>query len=351
MEPLEGSRKAALAQSIELVPDPKRPMGFQVRRRHRSRFSEQLILRMALRDTPPRSGNLDLRLLAEGDSWCNLLWPVSGYPKTLVDVLSEQYYTVNLGWPGDTFKKILQEQQDVYRQPLQSNTFDYFIFSAGGVDFFTALTHYAKAYQEGDGSDDPNDYIKPGFDRFLNTIGESYEGVAKQVTTWTSRTTLLLHGYDHAIPKPGGIFLGQRFEGLGYDVAGGMPRKIVREAIDRYYTKLFDVADKTGRRVSVVDCRGAVGTRWHDELHATTTGAGAIAERFLQAMDIPSPALVASAARSRSPAPNAGTRSEESGTPQRGLPLSSSSNVTATSALAESRTLSPSISATSPSRT
>ena len=105
MEPLEGSRKAALAQSIELVPDQKRPMGFQVRRRHRSRFSEQLILRMALRDTPPRSGNLDLRLLAEGDSWCNLLWPVSGYPKTLVDVLSEQYYTVNLGWPGDTFKK------------------------------------------------------------------------------------------------------------------------------------------------------------------------------------------------------------------------------------------------------
>lgn len=286
MEPLNKERKAALADSISLVPDPKRPMGFQVKRTKRSRFSEELLLRMALRDSAPRSGNLDVRILAEGDSWCNLLYPISGYPKTLVDVLSEDYYTVNLGWPGDTFEKILREQQDRYKQALQANTFDYFILSAGGNDFFTALAKFTRRADQGGSSTDPKDYIKPEFDRFLTTIAGWYRGVARQVTTWTTRTTLLLHGYDYAIPKPGGVFLGRRFEALGYRIAGGMPKKIVKEAIDRYYATLNAVAVDASRRVKVVDCRDVVGTRWHDELHATTAGAGDVAAQFKATMGI-----------------------------------------------------------------
>ena len=214
-------------------------------------------------------------------SWCNLLWPISGYPKTLVNVLAERFYTVNVGWPGDTFREIREEQEDIYGQLLQSNTFDYFIFSAGGVDFFTALTKYARRFEEGNGSSDPSDYIKPAFDGFLAEIKGWYKRVARQVTTWTTRTTLLLHGYDHAVPKQNGQFLGRRFEALGYSIGGGMPKKIVHEAIERYYTTIAGV---TGPRVKVVNCRGAVGTKWFDELHATTPGAKDIADRFLAAM-------------------------------------------------------------------
>jgi hypothetical protein len=286
MEPLTERRKAILADQISLLPDPKRPMGFRVVRTRRSRFSDDLVMRMAFRDTPPRSANMNTRILAEGDSWCNLLWPISGYPKTLVDVLSEQFYTVNLGWPGDTIEKILSEQQAGYKQQLQSNTYDFFIFSAGGVDFFTALAKFARRFEEGGGSTDPNDYIRTGFDTFLTEIKARYKGVAKQVTTWTTRTTLLLHGYDYAVPKPGGEFLGRRFEALGYSIAGGMPKKIVREGIDRYYAILEEVAASAGGRVKIVNCRDAIGAKWHDEIHATSSGAAVVASRFLQKMGL-----------------------------------------------------------------
>jgi hypothetical protein len=70
------------------------------------------------------------RICAEGDSWINILWPLSrfeGYNETFVDIIERdaRFSISNIGWPGDTFESIVQREQ--FKAPIQSGIFDLFI--------------------------------------------------------------------------------------------------------------------------------------------------------------------------------------------------------------------------------
>jgi hypothetical protein len=97
------------------------------------------------------------RLCADGDSWINILWPLSsafGHQKTFFDVLQDSYRTKDVAYPGDTFRQMLAMKD--YRQPIASRIYDFFIFSGGGNDVLGggALVELLRSKSEGGGSTD-----------------------------------------------------------------------------------------------------------------------------------------------------------------------------------------------------
>jgi hypothetical protein len=251
----------------------------ELREGREKKAGQQLVLQRAFQDHVKPSYNMDVKICAEGDSWCNLLWPVSGYPKTLVDWLAERYYTSNIAWPGDKLEEVVNRQQ--YEQPIKSGIFDYFIISGGGVDFFSDLKVYLRPFKSVKNGSRPEDFIiESEVVQFLTDARRRFNRVIKNVSVWSKKTKILSHGYDHAVPKPGGVFLGKRFEALGYNTSSRLPREIVRVVIDRYYDLLHDIERHSGGKFTVVDCRGACTNKWFDELHGNKNATRIVADRF-----------------------------------------------------------------------
>jgi hypothetical protein len=82
-----------------------------------------------------------------------------------------------------------------------------------------------------------------------------------------------MQGYDYSIPVASGQYLGRRFEALGYDIASGLPKAIVRELVDSFNAMLQGVAANSKGRAVALDFRGRIGTQWHDEIHPNQKGA------------------------------------------------------------------------------
>lgn len=279
---------ARLSAAVSLQPDPKQALVFKVlyTRGRRSRLQavlDQMVLHRAFTDGPRAAAVKDVRVLAEGDSWINLLYPISGYPPTLADRIdaAQGYFVHNVGWPGDTFQGILTGQVTQRRQLLESNTFDHFVFSGGGNDFIggQALKSFLRPFPGGNPT--PKDCLRmDDLEAALGTVANGYRRIDHEVATWTTRTTMLVHGYDHAIPRPGGPWLGTPLAARGYGVTSKLARDIIAFMVDRFYEVLAGVEDKA-KRIRLVDCRGAVGSDWHDELHPNAQAAERVARRFL----------------------------------------------------------------------
>lgn len=278
--------------TVVLRKDPKRALVYEVEINRSQptglrRRSEEFLLRRAFRDSLVAPAPSDIRVMAEGDSWCNLLWPVSGYPPTFVDLIDETkgYYVNNIGWPGDTFEEIMDEKQ--YKQLLQSNSFAYFVFSGGGNDIVggEALKKFLRPKSAAGSNPKPEDCIdRKKFDAALTRVGKGYRLVAKETKAWTTRTKLLIHGYDYAIPRAGGQWLGRPLADKGYAPTGALAKEIIKYLVDRFYEELEDVASEAGARVKLVNCRGACAGNWHDELHPNKRGAGKVAALFQEKM-------------------------------------------------------------------
>ncbi|MBB3705629.1 hypothetical protein [Aminobacter aminovorans] len=95
-----------------------------------------------------------------------------------------------------------------------------------------------------------------------------------------------MHGYDYSIPKPGGQYLGRRFEELGFDTGTRLPREIVKVLVDRFYDALQSVAKGSGGRALVVDFRNTIGRLWHDEIHPNDGGAKKLATQAAKKMGL-----------------------------------------------------------------
>ena len=84
--------KAAAAQVVSLQKDPKRALVFKVKPQPRAgvrtrRQVEDVLVRRAFQARSRFPAVSEVRVLAEGDSWINIVWPISGYPPTLVNSL------------------------------------------------------------------------------------------------------------------------------------------------------------------------------------------------------------------------------------------------------------------------
>lgn len=248
--------------------------------------------------TAPQPGTYKFRLAIEGDSWANILWPWSkifGYNQAFSNIIDEddRFYINNVGWPGDTLENVVHETFSIgiqgqngrgLRVPIQSGIFDFLILSGGGNDFLGGgeLKKFLKPFVAG--VDDPWDCLdKQKVDRVFSRIRTAYLRLIQAVNLWSRKTHIFLHGYDHAIPRAGGRWLGDPFSSRGYDPSDKICAEIVKLLVDRMYD-LLDQISAENRRVHVVNVRGCCQENWHDELHPNLPAARLVARKFIESM-------------------------------------------------------------------
>jgi hypothetical protein len=221
-----------------------------------------------------------VKLCGEGDSWLNLLSHISGFPKTLFDILGETFPTRNIAKPGDTFETVFAEKQ--YKSVLGSGLYRVFVFSAGGNDFLGggSLAALLKHKSQGGGSGDPADYInETQLQKVLTKLDKGYRAVAREAKLFEPRILMLTHGYDYALPRKNGKWLGTAMKSKGYAHDDPISPKIIAFLVDRF-NDMLKAVDADFVHVRHVNVRGTVAGRWHDELHPKEPAARDIAKLF-----------------------------------------------------------------------
>jgi hypothetical protein len=229
----------------------------------------------------PRSmAAASVKLCGEGDSWLNLLSHLSGFPKTFFDVLGESFPTRNIAKPGDTFENMFAEKQ--YKSVLKSGLYRVFIFSAGGNDILGggSLSALLKNKSEGHGSSNAADYInQTQLKKVLTKLDTGYRAVAREAKLFEDRILMLTHGYDYALPRKNGKWLGTPMQGKGYAHDDPISPKIIAHLVDRF-NEMLKALDADFAHVRHVNVRGTVAGRWHDELHPKELAARDVAKLF-----------------------------------------------------------------------
>ena len=137
-----------------------------------------------------------------------------------------------------------------------------------------------KNKSDGHGSSNPSDYIKP--DKLAATLArlkKGYRQVAKQAKLSRSDILMLTHGYDYAIPRKDGQWLGTPLKAAGFAHDDPLSPKIIAFLVDRFNDMLGEI-DTEFAHVRHVNVRKTIKTKWHDELHPTTEGARLVAKLF-----------------------------------------------------------------------
>jgi hypothetical protein len=280
-------------RNIKLIPDAEQAFVFKV---IDAETGEELspeeveALRPPKTDEPPARRAAErgarglaaepLRICGEGDSWMSFLGLSLFFPKTFFDILGETFTTLSVGFPGHTFEEILAAKQ--FKQTLDSGRFKVFIFSGGGNDFLGggALVKMLKNKSDGHGSSNPSDYIAPDkLSATLAKLKKGYRSVAKQAKASRSDILMLIHGYDYAIPRKDGQWLGKPLKAAGFAHDDPLSRKIIVFLVDRFNDMLGEI-DAEFAHVRHVNVRKTIKTKWHDELHPTTEGARLVAKLF-----------------------------------------------------------------------
>lgn len=227
-------------------------------------------------------------IVAEGDSWFRLPTPIM--PPTLIDLLQQSngYAIDNMAHWGDTLADMVLAGQ--FWAPLVSGQADTFLFSAGGNDVLGGELGLARFLRLFDvDHTKPSDaayYIKPEFYDNLKLILQSYEALIQRVHVRAPDVIMLGHGYDYAIPRVEGPWIGNgmMFVGLDPTFHAGLCQAIVRLMIDSFNNALAGFAT-TYSNYRYVDLRGAIGkSEWRDELHPTKAGAAKTAALFDKAL-------------------------------------------------------------------
>lgn len=244
-------------------------------------------------------GEFEYRVVVEGDSWANILYPWSHYLFEYNEAFPDfiemdpRFYYQNVGWPGDTLENIVErslsskisdERDKGLYVPVKSGIFDFLIFSGGGNDFLGGgeLKKFLKRYQPG--TVDPWSCLDTEkVSEVYKRVATLYKRIIKFVNVSSPKTQIFLHGYDHAVPRTGGKWLGTPFSSKGYRPDSKLCADIIAALVDRMYETLESIAS-SNRTVHVVDVRGICRNNWHDELHPNEPAAKAIAEKFIRSM-------------------------------------------------------------------
>ncbi|MCK1623189.1 SGNH/GDSL hydrolase family protein [Bradyrhizobium sp. 160] len=229
------------------------------------------------------------RIVAEGDSWFRLphIFP---YPKTCVDFLQASGYQIaNVGHWGDTLDQMLLAGEF---WPYIDGEADLLLFSGGGNDILgngqlaTFLNLFDVDHTK---PSDASYYVRQEFYDNLRSVVSSLEnGLIVPMTTRHANKKIIMHGYDYAIPRSGGPWLGSAMQYNGLDPTFHAPlcRAIVRLMIDAYNTRLGALAAKYNDTFLHLDLRGTIGaTEWFDELHGKEAAAKKIARKLAKMID------------------------------------------------------------------
>lgn len=252
-----------------------------------------------------RSGDARKVLIAEGDSWFQ--FPI--FIRETIGHLSRPYLVYCMSAAGDTARNMVLNDigrgKTEYMLSLERfrNEVRAFLFSAAGNDIIgedevagdgtPALRKILT--NPGNGSNSPADYIDQSeVDSRLEFLEDAYNQVVHTIRAkpYFAELPILVHGYDVPYPWPWGDrdrrnpkwatkgrWLGSAFS--AHNIEGDIRRDILRNLIDQLYAMLDRVA-AANTDIYVVDCRGALPelTDWADEIHGTSDGFAAVADRF-----------------------------------------------------------------------
>lgn len=213
-----------------------------------------------------------LRIVSEGDSWFQ-------YPLLLDDVIDhlfDRYAILSLDAAGDLMTDIMRQNELVVAVAQERP--DVVLLSGGGNDILNGarLSRLLPPYAEGRPA---QAYLGPEFEANLKSVVRDYDALVARVLAVQPGVRVICHTYDYVLPA-NSRWLGRPLAKIGIEDAA-LQRAILRCIVDRFHTVLSEVAARH-RDVQVVDCRGVVGNRqWHDELHPTSAGWGAVAARFI----------------------------------------------------------------------
>jgi hypothetical protein len=229
------------------------------------------------------------KIVAEGDSWFRLP-QIFTVPDTCIDYLQlDGYPIVNLARWGHTLEQILLAGEF---WPYIDNGHDLLLFSAGGNDVLGGgeLASFLNLFDVGHSK--PSDaayYLKPEFFWNLDRIISNLEtGLIQPMAARRANKKIIMHGYDYAIPRPNGPWLGgpMEYQGLHPTFNAALCRAIVRLMIDAFNSKLRGLASRYPDVFTYLDLRRTVGANeWYDELHGKDAAAKKIARKFAAKID------------------------------------------------------------------
>lgn len=217
-----------------------------------------------------------LRIVSEGDSWFQ-------YPLLLDDVIDhlfDRYAILSLDAAGDLMADIMRQNELV--AAVAQERPDVVLLSGGGNDVLSGarLSSLLPPYAEGRAA---QAYLGPAFEANLQSVARDYDTLVGRVLAVRPGVRVICHTYDYVVPA-NSRWLGRPLAKIGIDDAA-LQRAILRCIVDRFHTVLSGIAARH-ENVQVIDCRGSVGSRrWHDELHPTSAGYGAVAACFIPAIE------------------------------------------------------------------
>ena len=216
-------------------------------------------------------------IVSEGDSWFQ--YPIRLHD--VIDVVMEHYQLLSLGAAGDLLVDMYSHGE--YLNAIEREQADAFLLSGGGNDMLHGgrLREFLRPYQAGM---DPRDLLDPQpWNAFRMQIEGTYRNIFDSLVYRFPQLRILCHGYDYALPRDGGPWLGQPL--ADRNVPRDLWNDVVRVLIDEFNSIISRLAEDYYHRVFHVDCRTTVGgtlNSWHDELHPKDTGYRRAAEKFIE---------------------------------------------------------------------
>jgi endonuclease G len=219
-------------------------------------------------------------IISEGDSWFQ-------YPIKLddvIDVLMKDYQILSLGAAGDLLADMSVRAE--YVEAIENENADILLLSGGGNDMLHSgrLRDYLFNYETG--MNEHQVFDRTSWETFLRQVKATYRGIFNSMTYRFPRLQIFFHGYDYALPRDGGTWLG------GPLAERGVPKKlwknVVKILIDEFNEVGQSLASEFQSQVTHVDCRGLVGAtpgKWFDELHPKDDGYAKIAVKFAEAIE------------------------------------------------------------------
>ena len=236
-------------------------------------------------------GSSPLAVLAEGDSWSRY---IIGKAVIFYVARGLGIEILNLAWPGDevremlTGKQIVRLGRELRRGPASRRKYEFLLFSGGGNDL-VGQDRFYKWLNDYESGMSASELVN---DQALSVAFAALELRYQELIALRDRespvTTLLLHGYDFAIPS------GIRACGQGPWLLPGLKlrringaalrREVVKEFLLRFDRLLRRIA-AASQNVEVMPTQGVLADKhWDNELHPTNPGFSLIADVFLERM-------------------------------------------------------------------
>lgn len=220
-------------------------------------------------------GGSVIKIVSEGDSWFQFPLVL----KDIIDHLSDEdnFAILSLGIAGDRMDDYLEQNE--YLSAILDENADFFLISGGGNDLLGsgALRERIHTF---DAARAAQDYPNAELDTAIDKIMSVYTKIFDDISTATSHTQVICHGYDYLIPNKQRYF-GEPFVDLGIE-SQDLQEAIAIEIVDRFNSRLQAIAESFSQ-VHYLDCRGILSKGdWFDENHPWDWGFEKLADKFKQ---------------------------------------------------------------------